>query len=112
MEKSNKECIIDPASLVIKKTQDFLKATGLTVDLLKKAHYKFIETFQKECHGNNTCTAVAMKKFIENCTLMEQKAVLFFAMTELNNATHELAKARNQDDNAKKVVLPPKNISA
>jgi hypothetical protein len=105
-----KEQIIDPSSLVVKKNQDFLKATGLNVDILQSAHYKFIETFQTECHGNNTCTAIAMKKYIENLTLMEQKAVIFYAMTELNKATHELAKARDKDLNGKKIIMPPKKV--
>jgi len=101
------ENIINPDSLVVKKSHDFLKATGLTTKIMEQAHFKFIKIMQTECGLNSTCSALGYKKFLESLTLLEQKAVLFFAMVELNQATHELSKKQKKD---KKIFIPPTGI--
>ena len=101
------ESIINPETLVVKKAQNFLEATGLTEKLLASAHHKFITIMQKECGEKLNCSAKGYKKYLESLSVLEQKSVLFYALCELNRATHELSKKYKGD---KKIFIPEKEV--
>jgi hypothetical protein len=107
MNNQEPEKVINTETLVVKKTTNYLEATGINEKILQDAHKKFINIMNQECGIKNSCSAIGFKKYLESLSVLEQKAVLFYAMCELNAATHELSQRMEKD---KKIILPPKKI--
>ena len=96
------ERLINPETLVVKKDENFLKATGMTEEILKKTHIKFINKMQ-ELEKKKICPALRFKYFLEDLSVLEQKAVLFYALCDLNTMTNQFAIEQRKK---KKIITP------